>query len=249
VKKSLSALGIGFAVGLTTLAAAAPDHMRADERAAGFVALFDGRTGKGWRGYKQTGFPASGWRIADGVLEHEAGDGKPDGGDLITEEPFENFDLRLEFRLTAGANSGIKYLIVERPGDKSGVGFEYQLLDDDRHPDAANGKPGSRTVGGLFDLVAPPSDKVVRPIGQWNQARIVVDGDRIEHWLNGRRTVAVTRGSPALAALIADSKYKTVPGFGENRRGHILLQDHGDRVAFRNIRVRRLGEPSGRPSK
>ncbi|HEY0706104.1 MAG TPA: DUF1080 domain-containing protein [Polyangia bacterium] len=227
---------------LTGGAAPDPNAVSADERAAGFVSLFDGRTGRGWRGYRRAGFPSAGWTIQAGVLEHGGGSGKATGNDLISEAQYDDFELRLEFRLAPGANSGIKYLVVERPGEKAAIALEYQLLDDERHPDAKNGRPGTRTLAGLYDLIAPPADKIVHPPGEWNEARIVVRGNQIEHWLNGARTVAFERGSPAFLALVANSKYRSEPGFAAARRGHILLQDHGDQVGFRKIRIRRLAK-------
>lgn len=211
-----------------------------EEQAAGWRLLFDGQSAKGWRGFKSDAFPTSGWVVADGVLKHEKGAG---GGDIVSEEQFDNFELTFEFRLTEGANSGIKYLIDESWVEKgtSGLGFEFQLLDDDKHPDAKKGKPGTRTCGALYDLIAPGADKVVNPIGEWNHGRLVVSGNRIEHWLNGKKVVEYERGSEALKAHIAESKYKSNAKFGTSGKGHILLQDHHDEVSFRNLKVRSLG--------
>ena len=222
----------------------AANRLSASERAEGFTLLFDGRTGKGWHGHKQAGFPKKGWRIEAGVLEVLKSNGSGGGGDLVSDAQYDNFELRLQFRLTPGANSGVKYLINEAPARKSAVGFEYQILDDERHPDARMGRDGNRTLAGLYDLMAPAPDKVVRPIGAWNDLRLVVAGNHIEHWLNGKRTVAFERTSPALQALIAQSKYQSIPGFGQDSRGHILLQDHGDHVGFRSIRVRKISPTS-----
>lgn len=213
--------------------------LTAAEKAAGWRLLWDGVSSKGWRQFKGEGFPARGWLIKDGVLVHEKA---VEAGDIITEEKFDNFDLRLEFRLSTGANSGLKYLVDEAlvKQGHSGISFEYQFLDDENHPDAKLGKQGNRTCGALYDLIAPSADRVVRPVGNWNEARVLVDGNHVEHWLNGKKVVAFDRGSAALKALIAESKYKTKVGFGEASKGHLLLQDHNDEVAFRNIKVRTL---------
>jgi hypothetical protein len=207
--------------------------------------LFDGSSSGGWRGFKQAAFPERGWAVAEGTLRSEKGAAV----DIVTEQQYGDFELMLEFRLAEGGNSGIKYLVDEslvRQGHH-GLGFEYQLIDDQRHPDASQGKPGTRTCGALYDLIAPSADRKVNPPGQWNEVRLVVDGTRIEHWLNGVKLLEFQRGSPELRAMIADSKYRNLSGFGQPARGHILLQAHGDEVAFRNIRVREL-RPSGTPA-
>jgi hypothetical protein len=164
----------------------------------------------------------------------------------VTIEEFDNFELKLEFRLTPRGNSGIKYLVNEslsKEKKKEGIGFEFQILDDDLHPDAKKGKDGNRTCGSLYDLIAAPADKIVRPVGQWNTAQVTVDGNKVEHRLNGKTVVSFVRGSPELKAIIAESKFKTIPGFGESARGRLLLQDHNDQIAFRHIKIRTL--PAG----
>lgn len=203
-----------------------------------FLSLFDGKTTKGWRGFKKAGFPETGWQVQEGTLGKKKGE--KGGGDIVTENEYESFDFRFEFKLSPGANSGVKYLIDEAlvKNGGSGLGFEYQVLDDVGHPDAKLGISGNRTCAGLYDLIAPDAKKSARPIGAWNEGRIVVTGPHIEHWLNGKRTVAFERSSPALKTLIAGSKFKDKVGFGDVTRGRILLQDHGDEVAFRNMRIR-----------
>lgn len=204
----------------------------------GWRSLFDGLTSAGWRGFRMPGFPDRGWTITDGSLRSDTGGDV----DIVTVQAFSHFELQLEFRLQPGANSGIKFLVDESLVTRGhhGLGFEYQLIDDDRHPDARQGKPGTRTCGALYDLIAPAPAKVVRPPGEWNQVRLVVDGTRVEHWLNGVKLLEFQPGSPELAALIAGSKYRSQPAFGSPTRGHILLQAHGDEVGFREIRVREL---------
>ncbi len=160
-------------------------------------------------------------------------------GNLVSQERFSSFDLQLEFRVTPGANSGIKYL------KDRGATLEYQILDDDKHPDAQRGINGNRALAALYDLI-PAKNKQTKPVGQWNQARIVVQGSHVEHWLNGVKVLEFERGSEVFRALVLKSKYKDKKGFGENLTGHILLQDHGFPVSFRNIKIRRLDNPADR---
>ena len=200
--------------------------------------LWDGTTSKGWRSVSGPDFPAKGWEMKDGVLTVLG----EKGGDIITVEKYRNFEFRFEFRLTPGANSGIKYFINPDENRKHGasVGSEYQVLDDDKHPDAKLGKPGTRTVGALYDLIAPAADKKPKPTGEWNEGRIVVNGPQVEHWLNGRKVVEYERGSDAFKACVAASKFKNVPTFGTFDSGHILIQDHNDKVSFRNLMIKVL---------
>lgn len=229
-------------------AGGAANTLTAAEKAAGWTLLFDGRTSAGWRGFHTDSFPSSGWAIEDGALKKVGKGEKPGaGGDIITTEQYGNFELALDWKISPGGNSGLKYLVAERPDRKgrSGVSYEMQILDDDRHPDAKEGVNGNRTAGALYDLIAP-SAHVAKPVGEWNQARLVVSGRHVEHWLNGRKVVQFEIGSPEMKALIARSKYKDIAGFGDATSGHILLQDHGDEVWFRNIKLRRLPAPAAR---
>ncbi|MES3035492.1 MAG: DUF1080 domain-containing protein [Gemmatimonadota bacterium] len=220
-----------------------PNTLTARERDAGWTLLWDGRTTTGWRGAKLTAFPTQGWEIRDGVLSVLQTEGKEAaaGGDIVTTAQYENFELVLEYRLTPGANSGIKYFVntALNTGDGSAIGTEFQVLDDALHPDAKLGRNGNRTNGGLYDLI-PPINRRPNPIGEWNQARIVVRGAQVEHWLNGFRTVQYERGTQLWRALVSHSKYAIWPNFGEAGRGHILLQDHGNAVSFRSIKLRVL---------
>jgi len=202
------------------------------ESKVGWKLLFDGKTSNGWKATQSETFPERGWEIQDGVLTVLAGN---KGGDIITVDQFSSFELSLEFKLTSGANSGIKYFV--QPG--TSLGLEYQILDDERHPDAKQGVAGNRTLASLYDLI-PAENKKPNPIGEWNQARIVVRGNHIEHWLNDDKVVEYDRGTQCFRALIQKSKYKDIEGFGLHPKGHILLQDHGDTVSFRNIKLREL---------
>lgn len=227
-----------------------PNNLGEVERKLGWKLLFDGKTSNGWKGAYKPGFPDQGWEIGDGVLKvlKSTGGESTNGGDIVTVDRYKAFDLSFEFKLTEGANSGIKYFVTlkeNNPG--SAIGLEYQLLDDATHPDARMGRAGNRTLGSLYDLItASKQPRFIRPIGQWNTGRIIVYPDnRVEHYLNGLKVVEYYRGSKLFRELVAISKYKVWEHFGEAPEGHILLQDHGDEVHFRSIKIREL-KSSGR---
>lgn len=213
------------------------------EKSSGWKSLFDGKTLTGWRGFHSQSLP-SGWAVEDGCIKKlkKSGELGQAGGDLITVEQFENFEFSIEWKLAKGSNSGIKYLVSESlpPTGRSGVSFEYQVLDDDNHPDAKMGIAGNRTSGSLYDLIPASKEKKLKPVGEFNQTRIIVKGNHIEHWLNGVKTVEFDRSSDDYKKHLAESKFKNTKGFGEAKKGHILLQDHGDEVWYRNIKVREL---------
>jgi hypothetical protein len=219
----------------------------------GWTWLWDGKTSEGWRSARGETFPTRGWAMKDGVLSVQGAGGEESrgGGDIITRKRYSDFELEAEFKYAAGANSGIK--IFTQPSlsaiDKvtgkpvsvgSAIGLEYQILDDDRHPDAKLGKNGNRRLAALYDLMPAAEGKLSKPVGEWNTARIVSRGNHVEYYLNGRKTLEFDRGSAPFRQLVAGSKYKEIPGFGEWPDGHILLQDHGDAVSFRNIKIREL---------
>ena len=236
-------LSLSTAAALAETPAAKAPGLTAQEKTAGFQPLFDGKTTKGWREFGKDKFPDKGWVVKDGMLVHEKNSKDYRAGDIITTEQFDNFELKLDVKITSRGNSGVKYLVTEDKtlgNQKNAVSFEFQVLDDELHPDAKKGKDGNRTMGSLYDLIPAAKDKVVKPIGEWNEVRLIVDGNNIEHWLNGKKVLSYVRGSPELKALIKESKFKDVPGFGESAKGHILLQDHNDEIAFRNIRLRKL---------
>ena len=216
------------------------------EKKEGWKLLFDGKTTNGWKGAFTPGFPAKGWKVEKGLLMVESSGGKEstNGGDIITLNDYSDFELSVDFKITQGANSGIKYFVdAAQPvpaNPKSAIGLEFQVLDDDRHPDAKLGKEGNRTIGSLYDLIPAIYNKPVKPIGEWNTARIVSKGSHVEHWLNGVMVLAYERGSNAFKSLVAGSKYKDIPGFGLVAKGRILLQDHGNEVYFKNIKIRVL---------
>ena len=237
---------------LLTLVAAkdpqAPNTLTASEKKEGWKLLFNGKNTEGWRGAYADKFPEKGWDVQDGMLTIQQSDGSESHsfGDIVTDGEFRNFDLKFDFKLTEGANSGVKYYVAEeKPKPKgSAFGLEFQVLDDDKHPDAKLGRNGNRTVGSLYDLI-PASGKKAKPIGEWNTGEVIAKGNHVEHWLNGKKVVDYERGGPEFRELVAMSKYKAPEynksgRFGEAPEGHILLQDHGNRVYFRNIKIKTL---------
>lgn len=201
------------------------------ERAAGWELLFDGRTLEGWRGYNRPDLPG-GWAARDGMLTRVG-----EGGDIITERQFEDFELSVEWRVEAGGNSGILYRAAEGEEWIYHSAPEYQVLDDERHPD---GRDPLTSAGSNYGL-HPAARGVVRPAGAWNRARIVVEDDRVQHWLNGTLVVEYELGSADWEDRVASSKFAQWPAYGRAERGHIGLQDHGDPVWYRDIKIREIG--------
>jgi hypothetical protein len=228
----------------------APNQLTDAERAAGWRLLFDGATLAGWRGIGASGVPEAHWAVEEGAIRKipsgkvpVQADGQPlQGGDLITDATFSDFELSWEWRVAPGANSGIKYNVSEElslqiPPKQAAIGFEYQVLDDDRHEDAAI---PSHRAGSLYDLMAPGDNKRLSPVGEWNQSTVVLRDNHGEHWLNGVKILEFELGSSEMNAVLAASKYHTIEGFATRRAGHIVLQDHGDEVWFRAIKIREL---------
>ncbi|MDR8393314.1 DUF1080 domain-containing protein [Aliifodinibius sp. S!AR15-10] len=220
------------------------------EKSHGWQLLWDGKTSDGWRGAKLDRFPESGWVMNDGVLTIQATDGgeATGPGDIVTTDLYSDFELELEFKITEGANSGIKYFVDPdlNKGPGSAIGNEFQILDDQRHPDAKMGVAGNRTVASLYDLIPatnleyPYRGKPFNGVGEWNKARIVSKDGHVEHWLNNVKVVEYDRFSQMFAALVAYSKYQKWEDFGRWPQGHILLQDHGNEVHYRSIKARKL---------
>ena len=207
---------------------AAPNTLSDAERAAGWRLLFDGETTTGWRGYRQASMP-EGWQVVDGALTRVA-----PAGDIVTEEQFTDFELSLEWNVEPGGNSGIFFRVSEDPNYVWESGPEMQVLDDAAHRD---GLQRETAAGSNYALHAAPAG-VVRPAGEWNEARIVVRGNHVEHWLNGEKVVEYELGSEDWLERVRNSKFAEMPRYGREPSGHIALQDHGDRVAFRNIKIR-----------
>lgn len=216
-----------------------------DEKNNGWKMLWDGETTNGWRGAKLEKFPEKGWEILNGELSVlSSGGGESEGGgDIVTMELYGDFELKVDFKLTPGANSGIKYYVDTNlnKGEGSAIGLEYQILDDNLHPDAKLGNhEGSRTVSSLYDLIKADPNKPIHPVGEWNSAYIISKDHHVEHWLNGAKVLEYERGSDEFLKLVSESKYATWPNFGLLEKGEILLQDHGDKVSFKNIKIKPL---------
>lgn len=243
--RTLNTLAAAVVMTLAAAGAHAADNVLTKaERAQGWELLFDGKTTAGWKGAFIDSFPKGGWKIADGMLivEPSGGGESTNGGDIVTLREFSDFELSVDFKLTEKANSGIKYFVDPKQpvpsNPRSALGLEFQLLDDARHPDARQGKNGNRTVASLYDLIPAAAGKPIKPIGEWNTARIVSKGNHVQHWLNGVKVVEYERGSAAFNQLVAGSKYQPIAGFGLVKQGRILLQDHGDLVYFKNVKIR-----------
>jgi hypothetical protein len=228
-----------------------PNNLSEDEKKNGLSLLWDGKTTNGWRGAYKNYFPDSVWYIKDGTFNVKGGHGaeSTNGGDIVTIAEFHAFDLQFEFQISDTANSGVKYFVTEKEHNAgSAIGLEYQILDDDKHPDAKLGTGSNRTMASLYDLI--PSLKIYGghnerrgkiPIGQWNRGRIVVYPEgRVEHWLNGWKVLEYQRGTRYFYALVARSKFAKWDNFGMAEKGHILLQEHGTHVAFRSIKIKQL---------
>jgi hypothetical protein len=224
-----------------------PNTLSAYEKSDGWKLLFDGKTTNGWIGAYKTSFPQKGWEVKDGTLTVLASNGAEsrNGGDIVTKDEYSAFDLSFDFKFTPGANSGVKYFVTLAESEKnagSAIGLEYQILDDTLHPDAKLGRGGDRTLASLYDLIkADKQKRFIHQPGQWNTGRVVVyPNNHVVHYLNGVKVLEYDRGSPAFRELVAMSKYKVWKNFGEAPKGHILLQDHGNEVSYRSIKIKKL---------
>jgi len=224
--------------------------LTAEERSDGWTLLFDGKTFDGWRGLGRDHIPAGHWAIEDGTLKKIASgdvprmaDGQPvEGGDIMTERAYRNFELSFEWKISPGGNSGVKYNVSEEistsiGGAHSALGFEYQVIDDQGYPGTLK---DTQMAGALYDLIPPDPDKELMPVGEFNHTRIILQNNHGEHWLNGRKIVEFELGTPRLDSLIAASKFRDIPRFGEHKDGHIVIQDHVDAAWYRNIKIREL---------
>jgi hypothetical protein len=214
-----------------TVASAGNNELTDTERASGWKLLFDGKTLGGWRGYRDA--PVAGWEVSDGTLHAIA---KATGVNLVTAATYLDFELTWEWKLPHAGNNGLKYLVTEaRP---SAPGHEYQMLDDENHPDGKFGP--RRQTASFYDVLPPTADKPSKPIGEWNASKIVVRGNHVEHWLNGRKVLTYELGSPEVKVALAQSKFAKEPGFGDKIAGHLMLTYHSDDCWYRNVKIREL---------
>ncbi len=224
---TLVVLGLGM-----PLVNAAENQLSSAEKSAGWELLFDGRTFNGWRVYRQKTPPTEGWVIKEGTLRTLP---KVKGSNIVTERKFKDYELSWDWRIQPGGNNGIKYFVTEdRP---AAPGHEYQLIDDGAHPDSKSIK---RQTGSFYDVLPPAADKPLKKPGEWNTSRIVVRGDNVEHWLNGKKILTYQLGSPEVKAGIAASKFNKFPDFGTKIVGPIMITYHSDECWFRNLKIREL---------
>ena len=231
-------------VGVTALRGEDFNELTPQEKADGWELLFDGSSTAGWRGHGRQDFPTNGWKVEDGCLRtfgvgEEMGSR---GGDLVTRRKFVDFELSFDWKISPSGNSGVKYFVLEPEKGRSGLGFEYQILDDDKNPDGQRGP--SHQAGALYDLIGPSDAKSLKPVGAFNHSLLIVRGNHLEHWLNGAKIVDADISSEAMKAAIATSKYKNIKNFGRKGPTVILLQEHGSDVWFRNLKIRPLANVS-----
>lgn len=225
-----------FVIALSTIIApraaeSAHNTLTPDEQKAGWKLLFDGKTTKGWRSFGKQTFPEKGWAVKDGELQLEPGS---KAGDIISEEKFSEFDLTWEWKIPKGANNGLKYFILEER--REAIGHEYQMIDDkDGHDYGAK-----HSTASFYDVLPPMVPDAAKPPGEWNRSRVLVQGNHVEHWLNGKKVLEYELGSDEVLAAVQKSKFKRVEGFGKRQNGHILLTYHSDSVSYRDIKIRPL---------
>ena len=224
--KNLCAVTLLLVAGCASIeTATAPNTLTRAEQRAGWTLLFDGASTAGWRSVGKNTFPEKGWRVQDGTL-HKIH--RERGGDIITEKTYSEFDLRWDWKLAPRGNNGVKYFVTP---ERKGVGHEYQMIDGDHK--------GVHSTASFYEVLPPWTNMTtaLRPPGEWNSSRIFARDNKVEHWLNGQKVLEYELGSEAVKAGVAKSKFKAVPKFGERVKGHILLTDHGDECAFRNIKI------------
>jgi hypothetical protein len=241
-RKTVLASFVSFLI--FTYAYSQDNQLTDKEKKEGWQLLFDGKSMSQWKKPNSDSFPSKGWTVENGTVFIADAGGGQSGGDIITREQFDDFEFTADFKLTEGANSGIKYSVhIFNPpvrGLGAVLGPEYQILDDERHPDAKAGRDGDRKLGSLYDMLPSKTANVLHPIGEWNTARIVSKGNHVEHWLNGVKVLEYDKTSDAYKNAFTLSKFKEVNGYGESAKGYLLLQDHGNKVFFKNIKIRKL---------
>src|SRR5690625_2787187 len=237
--KLLSVLSLSLVMLITSSCASQAQHneLTDEEENEGWTLLFDGESTDRWRGYNKDAFPEEGWAVEEGHLVVLPDGG---GGDIITKEKYGNFVLKMEWKVAEGANGGIFYRAMEQPSQPIYWSApEVQILDNENHPDADQGENGNRKSGSLYDLI-PAQPQNANPFGEWNSVKIVADGANIEHWQNGEKVLEYGLWTNEWYEMIRNSKFLEHPEFGDAREGYIGLQDHGNRVEFRNIKIKEL---------
>ena len=226
-----------LSVMVTAASHAQQNQLTDQEKKEGWKLLFDGRTSKGWHTYNKKTF-GEGWKVSEGTLFRDTTAVKKEAGDICTDEVFENFDLKLQWKISKDGNSGVMFLVHESPEYDAPylTGPEMQILDNEGHPD---GKIIKHRAGDLYDLISSSSEPV-RPVGEWNDAEIRLDHGKLTLYLNGVQTVTTTLWDKQWNDLVKGSKFAKMPGFAKYKSGHIDLQDHGHDVWFRNIKIRKL---------
>jgi hypothetical protein len=232
-KRAVLIIILFIIAGLAFAASQTPNTLSNKEKAQGWKLLFNGTSFEGWRGYRQTGMPAAGWKIENGLIKTVP---KAKGSDIIANQKFNDFELSWEWNISVGGNNGVKYLVTEeRPG---APGHEYQLIDDKANEESKNGP--KRATASFYDVLPPIANRPLKPAGQWNLSRVLVRGNHVEHWLNGKKVLEYELGSERVKAGLAEGKFKKFPDFGAKIQGYIMLTYHNDECAYRNIKVREL---------
>ncbi len=223
------------------LVAQTPNQLTTAEKSAGWTLLFDGKDLAGWRGYKNPDAKSTRWKATDGLLCVVKGDSADTRGqrDIVSTGTYDQFELSWEWRVSEGGNSGLKYFVLE--DRDAAIGHEYQMIDDARHQDAQLGP--TRQTAAFYDVL-PANDRPVKPAGEWNESRVTVKDQVVEHWLNGKKVLSYTLSSDAVLAAVDKSKFKGIERFGKRQKGHVLLQDHGDAVCYRNVKIRPIAGQS-----
>jgi hypothetical protein len=232
LRLSMLCAGVLLAFALAARADDTLNTLTEQEKSAGWKLLFDGKTTEGWRAYKGKSMPDK-WHIEDGALVFKPNAGKR-GGDIVTSDEYDNFELTFEWKISPGGNSGVMYRVMETESSPYMTGVEYQILDNAKHADGRNPKTSAASAYALY----APSKDMTMPVGEWNKSKIVADANHVEHWLNGEKVVEFDFGSDDWNSRLKDSKFKDMKRFGKETKGHIDLQDHGNEVAYRNIKIR-----------